>query len=419
MFVGVYYLYKYSISGEFKIVIYAACLVSLAVLTKGPVGYLLPTLVWIIYHFYKNKLKNIPIKEFIIYTFISFAPIALWYIYIAISSDSFVLNDFIQYHIRLLSTGDAGHSGPFYYHFVVLLIGCFPSSILALNSFRFKNMSETSERFYFRQWNIILFLVVLILFSIVQTKILHYSSLCYFPLTFLAANSIYKQSIGNGTIKKYQNILIFIFGLIWSILMLGFPYILANKNNFIHLIKDKVTYAVISDNNFNISLVDYLPGIILFIGTIIFLVYLFRAKKNKNLNLENSYFYVLASVMLSIVLLLPFLAPKIEYALQGKPIELYSKLKNQDAFVITAGFKSYAPYFYNERKYENSSAYKNLSFGDFEKYLLTSELNKDVYIITKINYDTLNFKGIELKKIYSNGGFSFYKKNKTNNTFNK
>ena len=31
------------------------------------------------------------------------------------------------------------------------------------------------------------FWVVLILFSIVRTKIIHYSSFCYFPLTYLAA----------------------------------------------------------------------------------------------------------------------------------------------------------------------------------------------------------------------------------------
>jgi hypothetical protein len=38
-----------------------------------------------------------------------------------------------------------------------------------------------------RRWMVILFWVVLILFSIVKTKIVHYSSLCYFPLTYLAA----------------------------------------------------------------------------------------------------------------------------------------------------------------------------------------------------------------------------------------
>jgi len=34
---------------------------------------------------------------------------------------------------------------------------------------------------------LVLFWVVLILFSMVQSKIVHYSSLCYFPLTYLAA----------------------------------------------------------------------------------------------------------------------------------------------------------------------------------------------------------------------------------------
>ena len=39
----------------------------------------------------------------------------------------------------------------------------------------------------FRIWMIILFWVVVVLFSIVQSKIVHYSSLAYFPLNFLSA----------------------------------------------------------------------------------------------------------------------------------------------------------------------------------------------------------------------------------------
>ncbi len=38
---------------------------------------------------------------------------------------------------------------------------------------------------------LILFWVVLILFTIVKTKIVHYSSLCYFPLTFIGAWWLY------------------------------------------------------------------------------------------------------------------------------------------------------------------------------------------------------------------------------------
>jgi hypothetical protein len=37
-----------------------------------------------------------------------------------------VIKEFIDYQVRLFNTEDSDHGGPFIYHFVVLLIGCFP-----------------------------------------------------------------------------------------------------------------------------------------------------------------------------------------------------------------------------------------------------------------------------------------------------
>jgi 4-amino-4-deoxy-L-arabinose transferase-like glycosyltransferase len=75
------------------------------------------------------------------------------------------------YQVRLLRTEDAGHGGPFFYHFVVVLIGCFPASIFIYRSFGRLTGEDTGHRI-FRHWMIVLFAVVLILFSIVKTKII-------------------------------------------------------------------------------------------------------------------------------------------------------------------------------------------------------------------------------------------------------
>ena len=64
-----------------------------------------------------------------------------------------------------------------------------------------KPSRESVSKGDFRKWMLILFWVVLILFSIVSTKIVHYSSLCYFPLTYLAAlqlERIWKNNEGFG-----------------------------------------------------------------------------------------------------------------------------------------------------------------------------------------------------------------------------
>ena len=55
-----------------------------------------------------------------------------WYGLIAMKFGTGIIEDFFAYQIRLLTTGDAGHGQPFYYHALVLLLGCFPISILAV-----------------------------------------------------------------------------------------------------------------------------------------------------------------------------------------------------------------------------------------------------------------------------------------------
>lgn len=399
MYLGIYYIYKFYRYDLSKHLYLAGFLISIAILTKGPVGFLLPSITWAIFHFIKYRFKNIPFSKIGIYTLISFTPLVLWYIYIAYSSEAFVLNEFIKYHLRLLSTGDAGHSGPIYYHVIILLIGCFPASAIALSAFRFKE--DKSGDYDFWLWNIVLFSVVLVIFSLVQTKIIHYSSLCYFPLTYLAATALYTLYSTRARLKTYQMLLIIIIGLVWSALLIGFPYFLANKDMFLHLIKDKVAIGLLRDNKFNISMSDYLAGISLLIGVIL---YIFTRKK------INSVIYLCAAVIISVLLILPITAPKIEAALQGEPIRFYQNLRNQDVYVITAGFKSYAPYFYNERKYENSSAYRNLSGDEFEKYLIENKLTKNLYIVTKINFDTTKFSGKSIKLIRSFGGYNYFEK---------
>ena len=70
---------------------------------------------------------------------------------------------------------------------VVLLLGCFPASVFALQELLKPTRTADKAENDYRRWMVILFWVVLILFSVVKTKIVHYSSLCYFPLTYLAA----------------------------------------------------------------------------------------------------------------------------------------------------------------------------------------------------------------------------------------
>src|SRR5690606_15693844 len=78
-----------------------------------------------------------------------------------------ILWRFVRYQIELFTTPVAGHGQPFYYHFVVVLIGCFPMSVFAIPKlWPFKN--KTKNDFWI--WMVSLFWVVMIIFSISTTK---------------------------------------------------------------------------------------------------------------------------------------------------------------------------------------------------------------------------------------------------------
>src|SRR5262249_48687884 len=94
---------------------------------------------------------------------------------------------FVNYQLDLLTHSVGGHKGFPGYHFIVTLFGVFPASVFAIGGLRKKQSDETSLHFEWRMIMILLLSIVLILFSVVQSKIVHYSSLSYFPVSFLSA----------------------------------------------------------------------------------------------------------------------------------------------------------------------------------------------------------------------------------------
>ena len=144
-----------------------------------------------------------------------------------------VIYQFIEYQSELFNQPVAGHAQPFYYHFVVVLIGCFPLSIIAIP--RFLNMKEQDTfdpmAIEFEKWMKILFWVVMILFSISTTKIVHDSSMSYLPLSYLAATYLFNISEKKLEVKKWMLVTIVFFGFVFSSLLTLLPIILDRKDD--------------------------------------------------------------------------------------------------------------------------------------------------------------------------------------------
>lgn len=106
-----------------------------------------------------------------------------WFAVITLEDGGFFVSEFLRDQVRLFQTQDAGHGGPIYYHVVAILLDCYPASFL-LFIFKKNFLLEVLNKDSFARWMLVVGLFVLILFSLVQTKIVHYSSISYYPLTF-------------------------------------------------------------------------------------------------------------------------------------------------------------------------------------------------------------------------------------------
>lgn len=384
MYLSIYFIFNFYSNNDVKNIIYAAVFSSLAVLTKGPVGIMLPLISWITYVIILKKNEKYPIKEIFIYLAIGLIPSIIWYLIVFFNSGNAVIIDFISYQIRLLTTGEAGHEGPLYYHFIVLFFGCLPGSVFILRAFR-KNQSDNSKQNNFKILNIIILCVVLIVFSIVKTKIVHYSSLAYFPITYLVAYVVYLISTGKLVWKLSSTILLSIFGLILSLALFWFPIVMYNIDIFLPKIEDSFTREVLKANG-GWTGYEWINGAVYFIALIITVVLLTLGKYVR------AFMVLFSSTAIIIFLLLPVLAPRIEAYTQNAPISFYKSLSGQDVYIQPIGFKTYAHYFYSNRKPSNSKISLNMTNQEFENYLLYGNINKQAYFVAKLE------KGLELIK---------------------
>ncbi|MBR4808819.1 MAG: glycosyltransferase family 39 protein [Bacteroidales bacterium] len=302
IFLGIYYFARYSAeeARRMRLAALSALFLGLATMTKGPVGFLIFCLtagVWLIVRRFRFSFRWKDVGVF----FAVLALVGgSWFLVLALSGHSDVIRDFIQYQIRLFQTKDAGHGGFFLYHFVILLLGVVPASIFALSCFernsntvgpllretapsRQKNwvndvwtqspsdgsnlasgrkepvgpsggrvasdgispMSLSSEGTLpavnganLKSWMIVSFWVVLILFTIVKTKIVHYSSFCFFPISFMAAWAAERMMEGRLKFRRYQRILLIVIASAYGFLLAGLAQFDSLKEIIIPYVQD-------------------------------------------------------------------------------------------------------------------------------------------------------------------------------------
>lgn len=409
MFLAVYFLYKTISSGN-RYYIFAGIATGLAVMVKGPVGYLLPSLTYGIIWLLKRKDKVLSIRGFFIYTLFTILTASVWFGIELIMNGTWFINEFIRYQIRLLTTGDAGHSQPIYYHFLVVFFGCFPASIFIFKSMRIK-WEEDQDSKMLRFFMLVLFGVVMVVFSLVKTKIVHYSSLAYYPLSFLAAYSVYSIASGKTELKKRNYIVYGIAALVPFILFILVPVLGIWKETFMPYINDKFARA-----NLEAPVIwggyEFVPGLIYAALIIFALVLIIKGR------VLRGYVVSAASTAVILFIFLPLVVPKVEGYTQCTPISFYESKIGKDEYVKVVGFRSYADLFYTRKPKHLSASGVGVEHKYWEDYLLNEKLDKPAYFVTKFDEEYINIRGEKkkwvehpnLEVVEIKAGFAFLKR---------
>lgn len=374
---------------------FAGLFTGIAILIKGPVALLIIGLCLGIY-WILNKFKMfISVWDFTRYLAVVILTCLIWFGVLTILYGTQFVVEFTIRQWELLVNQDAGHGGFLGYHFVVLLIGVFPASIFTLRGL-FKTIPDHPDQMDFKKWMVILFWVVLILFSIVNTKIVHYSSLAYYPMTFLAALVLFQ--IKQGAIKFtwwMAGILLFI-SLTFGGLVIALPWI----GNNLDLLKPMLAadpFAVANLDALNVwSGYEVIPGVILIGSTLIGILLLFKAQVRYGAGILflGTAIFVFSTLVLII--------NNIESITQRAAIEFYKSKADCNCYVVPEEYKSYAQLFYAQVKPGLNPKRHDIN------WLKTGDIDKDVYFVAKIT-GTNHLKALpDVEFLYEENGFTFW-----------
>ncbi|MCS7074600.1 MAG: hypothetical protein NZ108_09050, partial [Bacteroidia bacterium] len=228
-----------------------------------------------------------------------------------------------------------------------------------------------------------------------KTKIVHYSSLAYFPGVFLSAISLQEWIHSNRKMSIESWILFTLGAIIFGVGVSALPIVAIQKQFVFPFIKDEFAKACFRLETVHWSGIEILPGIIFLASSIIAIRWLQQRKYEL--------FIIQQALVTGIFLLLLhwLVVPKIAQYTQGPAVEFFRSKAKEDCYFFPVGYKTYAHYFYGNIR----------SQTDLGDSLMQNKQTKPVYLICKVtDKDFLLSRFSNVKALYERGGFAFYQK---------
>ena len=391
MFLSLYFYYNSvkNTSHKFISIVISSLMLGLAVQTKGPVALIIVCgslgIMWILskFRFFLGILRSLS------WILLSLAFSSVWFYLETKAHGENYIKEFFDYQIRLFTTEDATHGGPFYYHFIVLLIGCFPASFILF----FKTDWKKSWKEDWFKIMCICGVLVLVLFSIVQTKIIHYSSMAYFPISYIAAIAIYN---GRFRFEKSLHRILITTILILIAALFIFPILGKNVHSILPFINDLQTRLQLQA----VVIWRYWESLY---GFVVLGVFIWLKNKYKG-----SYSPYFISTTFIVLIMLLFFAPKIERYTQGTYIDFCKSKKGQDVYIQPLFMKSYASLFYSAKQPFLNDVKRD------HAWMYDGDVDKTVFFIS-VTKDSLQtyYRRPYINLIDSKSGYDFFVRKKS------
>ncbi|MEZ4964263.1 MAG: glycosyltransferase family 39 protein [Saprospiraceae bacterium] len=338
---------------KYKYMIVGGGLLGMAIMTMGFMAYVIVMLVlglyWARYRFRgKGYLKHLAL-----FTAAAWAIALVWIGIGAALHGADFIRHFTNSQIRHFSISGEHASGFWGNQALILLLGCFPASVFALPNL-WGDKQSTDEllesntlaacmRSDLVTWMQLLFWVGFLLISLTRSDAVHYSSLCFFPLTYLGSVTIWR-AVRWDVQPRITGYLLPVIGVFWGLVALFLPSLerqLEFAGRF--FAKDVFTLAA-KASGIEWGVAQMAPGLIM-AGASVAGWYFW--KNNRPWMSAQAAF---SGGALFTALSSLFIFCQIEEHTQRAAIEFYESRCDQECHITPVGFKSYAPFFYARQK---------------------------------------------------------------------